>query len=56
MLIENLCLCSAMPETTENSLVKSEEISLTTKISRLLFIGEHVFDPPANAETLVRLG
>ena len=39
MLVENLCLGSAMPEIIENSLVKSEEISLTAKISRLLYIG-----------------
>ena len=28
-----------MPETIENSLVESEEVSLTTRISRLLCIG-----------------
>ena len=42
MLIENLCLGSEMPENIENSLARSEEVSLTTKISRVLCIGEYL--------------
>ena len=39
MLIEKSYLDLAMPETLENSLIESEMMSLSVKISRLLCIG-----------------
>lgn len=46
MLIKNLCLSLSIPETLENSFIETEELSLATKISRLLCIGvSRPFEP-----------